>query len=211
MEPSLNSSRLRRIRTDQVGSLLRPRALLEARANWRAGRLHEAALVQLEDEAILSALDAQAATHQDIFVDGEFRRTGFMTGFPESCEGFVEDTFAPIEWKGGTGTEGPSPNTQLVIGKRLSAKRRIAKNEADFLKTHAPGPFSISVSMRSDSFMAGVTLLQGCSAARPITHGTAVLKAMNTYSDALGFPSATAFTNTIVPTNTKMLTAQPSQ
>ena len=136
---------VRRLRTDQVGSLLRPQALLDARAAWQAGRLSEAELGQLEDEAILGALRAQEAARQEIYVDGEFRRTGFMTGFPDSVEGFVPDAYVPIAWKGGTGTEGASPNTQLVIGQRLRSKKRIAKNEADFLKEHARGPFKLAL------------------------------------------------------------------
>ena len=67
-----------------------------------------------------------------------------MTGFPDAVEGFVPDAYVPIAWKGGTGAEGASPNTQLVIGQRLRSKKRIAKNEADFLKQHAPGPFKAS-------------------------------------------------------------------
>jgi 5-methyltetrahydropteroyltriglutamate--homocysteine methyltransferase len=51
----------------------------------------------------------------------------------------------PERLSGGTGNEGPSPNTQLVIGHRLKSKTRIAKNEADFLKLHAPGPFKITL------------------------------------------------------------------
>jgi 5-methyltetrahydropteroyltriglutamate--homocysteine methyltransferase len=99
---------VRLLRSDQVGSLLRPPALTNARAAQQAGRLSEAELSQLEDEAILAALQAQAAARQQIYVDGEFRRTGFMTGFPDSVEGFVPDAYVPIEWKGGTGTEGAS-------------------------------------------------------------------------------------------------------
>jgi 5-methyltetrahydropteroyltriglutamate--homocysteine methyltransferase len=136
---------VRLLRSDQVGSLLRPQALLEARAAWQAGRLSEAELSSLEDQAILDALQAQAAARQQIYVDGEFRRTGFMTGFPDSVEGFVPDASVPIAWKGGTGTEGASPNTQLVIGERLRPKKRIAKNEAGFLKEHAPGPFKVTL------------------------------------------------------------------
>ena len=138
--PSLNS-----VRAEQVGSLLRPDALLEARQARQSGELSDAALAKLEDEAILAALRGQQATGQQIYVDGEFRRTGFMTGFPDSVEGFVLDAYTPIAWKGGTGNEGPSPNTQLVIGHRLKSKKRIAKNEADFLKQHAPGPFKITL------------------------------------------------------------------
>jgi methionine synthase II (cobalamin-independent) len=72
---------VRLLRADQIGSLLRPQALLDARAACQAGRLSEAELSHLEDEAILAVLRAQAAAHQQIFVDGEFRRTGFMTAF----------------------------------------------------------------------------------------------------------------------------------
>jgi 5-methyltetrahydropteroyltriglutamate--homocysteine methyltransferase len=133
------------VRADQIGSLLRPPALLEARQVRQAGSLSDAALTKLEDEAILAALRGQSATHQQVYVDGEFRRTGFMTGFPDSVEGFVQDSYTPVAWKGGTGNEGPSPNTQLVIGHRLKSKKRIAKNEADFLKQHAPGPFKITL------------------------------------------------------------------
>jgi hypothetical protein len=71
---------VRLLRSDQVGSLLRPPALLNARAAQQGGRLSEAELSQLEDAAILKALQAQAAAGQQIYVDGEFRRTGFMTG-----------------------------------------------------------------------------------------------------------------------------------
>ena len=133
------------VRADQVGSLLRPPALLEARQARQAGRLSDAALTELEDEAILAALRGQSVTDQQVYVDGEFRRTGFMTGFPDSVEGFVQDAYTPIAWMGGAGNEGPSPNTQLVIGHRLKSKKRIAKNEADFLKRHAPGPFKITL------------------------------------------------------------------
>ena len=133
------------VRADQVGSLLRPPALLEARRARLAGRLSDAALTKLEDEAILEALRGHSATHQQVYVDGEFRRTRFMTGFPDSVEGFAQDAYTPIAWKGGAGNEGPSPNTQLVIGHRLKSKKRIAKNEADFLKRHAPGPFKITL------------------------------------------------------------------
>lgn len=133
---------IRRLRTDQVGSLLRPQALLDARAAWQAGRLSEAGLSQLEDEAILTALRAQEAAGQQIYVDGEFRRTGFMTGFPDSVEGFVPDAYVPIAWKGGTGSEGASPNTQLVIGQRLRPRNGLQRTKPIFSESMHPGPSS---------------------------------------------------------------------
>jgi methionine synthase II (cobalamin-independent) len=128
------------VRAEQVGSLLRPQALLEARLARQSGELSDAALAKLEDEAILAALRGQQATGQQVFVDGEFRRTGFMTGFPDSVEGFVLDAYTPIAWKGGTGNEGPSPNTQLVIGHRLKSKTRIAKMKRISSNSTRPAP-----------------------------------------------------------------------
>jgi methionine synthase II (cobalamin-independent) len=58
---------------------------------------------------------------------------------------FTRHAYVPIAWKGGTGAEGASPNTQLVIGQRLRPKSRIAKTEADFLKQHAPGSFKVTL------------------------------------------------------------------
>jgi len=43
-------------RADHVGSLLRPRALLDARARHRAGELDDAGLREAEDTAIRDAV-----------------------------------------------------------------------------------------------------------------------------------------------------------
>jgi methionine synthase II (cobalamin-independent) len=107
---------VRLLRSDQVGSLLRPPALTNARAAQQAGRLSEAELSQLEDEAILAALQAQAAARQQIYVDGEFRRTGFMTGFPDSVEGFVPDAYVPMN-----GRAEPAPKGRRRIRSLWSA------------------------------------------------------------------------------------------
>ncbi len=53
-----------------------------------------------------------------------------MTGFPDAVEGFVPHAYVPIAWKGGTGAEGTSPNTQLVIGQRL--RRRLSALAFEF-------------------------------------------------------------------------------
>jgi 5-methyltetrahydropteroyltriglutamate--homocysteine methyltransferase len=124
---------------------MRPESLLAARERARAGELPAEELRELEDDAIRVALARQEATGIEIYVDGEFRRTGFLTGFPDSVEGFVAASAEGFEWKGGTGTEGASPNLQLVVGSKLKPVKRIAGDEAVFLKKHAPGPFKITL------------------------------------------------------------------
>lgn len=132
-------------RADQIGSLLRPPRLLEARADVAAGRLDAEALERQEDEAILDALALQRETGIGVYVDGEFRRAGFMTGFPANVSGFIHGVEIATPWRGGSGGEGASPNTQLLIGSEARATGRIAQREAAFLRDHAPGPFKITL------------------------------------------------------------------
>ena len=65
-------------RADHVGSFLRPAEVKEARAAFREGRLHLEQLRDIEDRAILAALERQRSIGIDVFTDGEFRRSGFQ-------------------------------------------------------------------------------------------------------------------------------------
>src|SRR5947207_15885766 len=69
------------LRADQVGSLLRPSGLLQARVDFRAGRLGREGLRAEEDRAIVEALHRQRECGIDVVTDGEFRRSWFMAGF----------------------------------------------------------------------------------------------------------------------------------
>ncbi len=68
-------------RADHVGSLLRPRALLEARAEHAAGRLPPDALRAKEDDAIRAAVAMQEEVGLRSATDGEFRRTSWHMDF----------------------------------------------------------------------------------------------------------------------------------
>ena len=75
------------IRADHIGSLLRPQALLDARAAHAAGRLSLEELRRAEDEAILHVLELQRQAGLKIFSDGEFRRTSWVSGLPDALDG----------------------------------------------------------------------------------------------------------------------------
>jgi 5-methyltetrahydropteroyltriglutamate--homocysteine methyltransferase len=81
------------VRADQVGSLLRPAALREARQAHQAGRLGAAELAAVEDEAIHEALAGQQATGIDVYTDGEFRRGVYMLGLVDA----VDDQWRKLE------------------------------------------------------------------------------------------------------------------
>lgn len=139
MEASLNA-----LRADQVGSLLRPPALLQARIDFGAGRLDRDGLRGEEDRAILDALRRQRDCGIDVYSDGEFRRASFLAGFPDAVDGFVQAELAPLPWKGGNG-HGPPPQRGAVVAESLRSRDRIAGVEAAFLRAHSPGPFKVTL------------------------------------------------------------------
>jgi 5-methyltetrahydropteroyltriglutamate--homocysteine methyltransferase len=88
-------------RADQVGSLLRPQALREARAQHAAGTLSDIALSAIEDQQIELAIERQEAIGLRAVTDGEYRRAMWHFDFLERLEG-VESYAAEqgIQFKG---------------------------------------------------------------------------------------------------------------
>jgi 5-methyltetrahydropteroyltriglutamate--homocysteine methyltransferase len=79
---------LSRIRTDVVGSLLRPAQLKQARIQFDEGKLDYAALRAVEDQAIRQAVNLQESIGLDVITDGEYRRLNFQDSFGVSVAGF---------------------------------------------------------------------------------------------------------------------------
>jgi 5-methyltetrahydropteroyltriglutamate--homocysteine methyltransferase len=133
------------LRADQVGSLLRPSELLQARVDFFAGRLDRGGLRAEEDRAILEALRRQRSRGLDVYTDGEYRRSGFAMGFVETVQGFVEAEAVALPWKSGADGESPSRCARTAVAGTLRARGRVAAAEAAFLREHAPGPFKITL------------------------------------------------------------------
>jgi methionine synthase II (cobalamin-independent) len=74
-------------RADHVGSLLRPPALLDARARFARGEIDAAVLREAEDVAIRGAVALQQNVGLRAITDGEFRRTYFHIDFLEKIGG----------------------------------------------------------------------------------------------------------------------------
>jgi len=81
------------IRTDVVGSLLRPPQLKEARQRYDEGKISGAELRAVEDQAIRQAVSIQEEVGVDVVTDGELRRLNFQDSFGASVSGF--DTAPP--------------------------------------------------------------------------------------------------------------------
>ena len=133
-------------RADQVGSLLRPSELLEARKN---PSIAPEQLKEIEDRQIRNVLQRQKDLGFRIFTDGEFRRQGFMSDFNDSVEGLDNAEDIARDWK----IEGSGANTLVGLKNRLPGvvvskvrpKKRLTGHEVAFLKQHAPGDIKMTL------------------------------------------------------------------
>jgi 5-methyltetrahydropteroyltriglutamate--homocysteine methyltransferase len=76
------------IRTDVVGSLLRPDALARARHSHERGEIGEGEFRAAENAAIDRAIRLQEQIGLDVVTDGEFRRLNFQDSFGEAVSGY---------------------------------------------------------------------------------------------------------------------------
>ena len=81
-------SDLAKIRTDIVGSLLRPPHLKQVRTRYDLGEIGADELGRVEDDAIRQAVKLQEGVGLDVVTDGEFRRLNFQDSFGTSVTGF---------------------------------------------------------------------------------------------------------------------------
>src|SRR5438874_36884 len=139
-------------RADQVGSLLRPRALLDARAAHAEDRLSADALREGEDRAVLDAIEVQQSVGLGVYSACEPRRSAWMTDMADAVDGFVPD-HVTVHWHGPSG--GPEASAARVVGGRLQPRRRLTAHELPFLQTHAPGPLKMTVPAPSNFMVVG--------------------------------------------------------
>jgi 5-methyltetrahydropteroyltriglutamate--homocysteine methyltransferase len=120
-------------RADHVGSLLRPKAVLDAREQRRAGKLSAEALRAVEDAAIKEAVAQQEAIGLQAITDGEFRRAFFHIDFLEQLKGVVIKGGLPMKFRSTAGEREFAPPRLEVVG-RLERTRPIAVDDFAYLK-----------------------------------------------------------------------------
>jgi 5-methyltetrahydropteroyltriglutamate--homocysteine methyltransferase len=147
------------IRTDVVGSLLRPPALREARLRFDDGLIDAAALHAIEDEAVREAVRLQQGAGLDVVTDGEMRRLNFQDSFGASVEGYdaSHSTLKVYEQR----VEGASPGRRWDINQmhdhgtavshrrpakaRLKLARNLPLEEYRFVAPAAQKPAKVSL------------------------------------------------------------------
>jgi 5-methyltetrahydropteroyltriglutamate--homocysteine methyltransferase len=125
-------------RADHVGSLLRPPALTQARADHKAGRLDADGLHAVEDAAILEVIEMQRAVGLKSVTDGELRRTSWHMDFIYQLQGIsqVDGESMHVQFKNEQGTYDYAPPAMRVAGK-VGLGHTIFADAFTFLREHA--------------------------------------------------------------------------
>ena len=131
-------------RADQVGSLLRPKDLLEKRYQWKKGELPADVLRETENEAIRQTVKKVESLGMKAITDGEFRRDYFHLDFLQQLEG--------VSVTGGIGAnphakaaeDGFTPPKLGVTGK-LKHKKNIQVDDFKFLKSTVTQTAKVSI------------------------------------------------------------------
>ncbi|HEU0155312.1 MAG TPA: 5-methyltetrahydropteroyltriglutamate--homocysteine S-methyltransferase [Stellaceae bacterium] len=141
-------------RADHVGSLLRPAALLRARAEHEAGRLSAAELRQVEDRAIAEVVRKQSEVGLRGVTDGEFRRGSWHMDFLYRIGGVGKsDRVLNIRFRNSEGgTVEFSPTAHRVAGK-LKLDETIFGEDFAFLKSAAPAGTTAKLTIPSPSML----------------------------------------------------------
>ncbi len=91
------------VRSDVVGSLLRPPELLAAQKQFADGAITAAEFKKIEDKAVDQAITLQEEAGLEVVTDGEMRRQSFQSQMTAAVEGFGEhslDAFLWGDWHG---------------------------------------------------------------------------------------------------------------
>lgn len=120
-------------RADHVGSFLRPKALLDARAQFKDGKIDAAALRSVEDVAIRDIAKFQEDLGLKGITDGEFRRTYFHTDFLLQLDGIEETGGTQVKFHNhGGGDLEYAPPIMSVVGK-VGHSKDIQRADYEFL------------------------------------------------------------------------------
>jgi 5-methyltetrahydropteroyltriglutamate--homocysteine methyltransferase len=122
-------------RSDVVGSLLRPPALVAARKAREAGSLSSAELKKVEDSAVTVAVALQESAGLDVVTDGEFRRYAFYGHLIDSVDGFDRTGGWAIPFRDESGEE--LVLRRPVVVEKLRWQRSLCGEEWTYLRARA--------------------------------------------------------------------------
>ncbi len=119
-------------RSDVVGSLLRPPALLDARDRLARGELDPPAFKRIEDAAVDDALALQERAGIEVVTDGEMRRLSFQSQMAEAVDGFGQwdiDAFLWGRWHSETVGDKEIERPSIAVVDKLRRRRFLSAEE----------------------------------------------------------------------------------
>jgi 5-methyltetrahydropteroyltriglutamate--homocysteine methyltransferase len=142
-ELEVESAFCMRLKSDVVGSLLRPPFLMDARQKLEEGALTPAEFKFIEDRAVRDAVAMQETAGLDVVTDGEMRRYAFFGHLAEALEGFDKFGGWSIKFHD---TEGHDSMVQrpVVVGK-LRWRRQMAVEEFTYLRGRTKKPVKVTL------------------------------------------------------------------
>jgi len=149
------------IRAEVIGSMLRPKFLLDAQKLIKIGKITPAEFVLIEDKAIKEAVVIQERVGVDVLTDGEMRRPVFCHNFVKAVDGFKWNIKGnSVIWFDMKGNKIVDPVTVGVVEK-IEKKHDISVDEFSFLRgiTNKPTKITIpSPTMMSYYFVPGISV-----------------------------------------------------
>src|SRR5262249_33696761 len=131
------------IRSDVVGSLLRPPALVQARERFEAGRLAPAMYKRSEDQAVDAAVRLQEAAGLAVITHGEQRRYPFFGHWLESLAGFGKLGGWAIAFHNEAGEE--LKFRRPVVVDRLRWRRSMCAEEFTYLRARSTRQLKVTL------------------------------------------------------------------
>jgi methionine synthase II (cobalamin-independent) len=131
------------IRSDVVGSLLRPAYLLKARESLERGTLTPADFKRLEDRAVDEAVALQEAAGLDVVTDGEQRRYAFFGHLVDALEGFDKSAGWAITFHDEQGRE--LTLERPVVVDKLRWRRQMSVEEFTYLRGRTKRPVKVTL------------------------------------------------------------------
>jgi 5-methyltetrahydropteroyltriglutamate--homocysteine methyltransferase len=132
-------------RADHVGSLLRPKAVLQARDEHKRGQIAAADLRRIEDAAIRDVVKLQEDAGLQSITDGEFRRGSWHMDFLYQIGGVskVQDNLK-VQFRNEQGVIEFTPAAMRVTGK-LNLEKCIFGEDFKFLKSTTKGTPKLTI------------------------------------------------------------------
>src|SRR5262245_28972317 len=131
------------LRSDVVGSLLRPPYLVEARTALEAVHLSAPEFKRVEDRAVDDAVRLQESAGLDVVSDGEMRRYAFFGHMIEALAGFDKHGGWAIPFRDEQGEQ--LIFKRPVVVEKLAWRRSMCGEEFAYLRARANRPTKVTL------------------------------------------------------------------